>query len=1755
MTVTARSITNLSGDKVFLEDIYIPSNCTINNSGTLSLLGSITGSGGIVHIGNGITTLNNINNYTGPTNIRNGTLKIGNSGTIGSGLYNGFITINGTLDYSSSIDQIITGSVGTYPPDSPLFNNNRYFIVNGPGTFHIRSTFGEFQFDGNLEINGGFLRVGDNDLITTPMGYIGNGTISLIRNILINQSGTLELNRNNAASQSIIGGIIAGDGPINVLGGNYSITRGGSYSGILTINPGSVWNISKPMPNTNFNNNGTLTINATNSYFNNYVFNTAPNICTPPTTYLESIDYVVANGSGSQNITTLIQSAGFGNSASEFVGFMAGKIALVQRGVESFQTKVDNAVNAGAIGVIIYNDVAGLTTPTVTTNIPVIMITQSLGQQLITQLGSSTVISRIDTTSSLPIFDNNISGSGTIIKAGDQLLTTDISPSFTGQISINSGRLRISNLGGVTSIRSSNGTYEILGGTTIPIPFYLSPSVLPSVGNIRNISDNNTLSGPITLNSYARINSDSGLLILSNNISGAFQTRFGGSGNIRVDGVIVDASTITKDGTGTLELTSANTFTNSATISDGILKLSGNGTIPAPVTNNAQIILENNDGIIHANSMTGSGTLVKNLTTKTIMTGTLGHTGITTINAGILAIGSGGSTGSTTGSGAFIIASGATLEINRSTASTFTRPVSGEGAIIVLGGGTASFTSDLTHTGGTTVSAGIMSIGAGGTVGSITGNIIANGTIQFNRSDSYTYADIISGTGNLIKAGIGTTTLTGNNSYNGATLVNGGALRASQSNAFGTSIINIATNSTIEMIGGLTINNNFTINGGGVSNGGAIRSLSDSNTINGAMSLVANSRINSDIGNLVLNGNISGNFQLLSGGSGNIIINGALTNASLLKDGIGILELTANNTYSTTSVNAGTLKLSGIGSFGAGAVTNNAAIVIENNDGTIIPRNISGSGTLTKNLNTKVIFTGTLSYTGETTVNNGTFAIGNGGTIGDASGAGSFVLNSGTILEINRNNASTFSRPVSGDGAILVLGGGTSSFTNNLTHTGGTTVSSGTMSIGAGGTVGSITGNITNNATIQFNRSDAYAYDGIISGTGNLVKVGAGTTTLTGNNTYNGTTTVSVGALRIASNNAIGTSNAIISSNAAMEIASGLSISNNITINGFGISSGGAIRSISDLNILNGTTTLGSAARINSDIGNLVLNGNISGVFGLIIGGSGNTIISGIITNPTTLTKSDSGTLELTSINTYTSTTSISAGTLKLTGIGTVGAGSIVNNATFVIENNDLTTIPRDISGSGNIIKNLNTKIILTGTITNTGTTTVNSGTLAIGSGGTTGSFSGSAGNFVINSGTTLEINRSNANQFSRALSGEGSLVILGGGTATFNTSLTHTGGTTISAGTMSIGAGGTAGSITGDILNNAAVQFSRSDAYTYAGIISGTGNLIKIAAGTTTLTGSNSYSGTTTISGGSLRIAHANALGSGTSTISIPANTALELIGGISLSRNLSSASAGISSGGSLRNISGNNILNGNYIQTNASRINSDSDTLTLSNSGTLSGTFTLTLGGSGNINVERAIAISTAGLTKDGSGTVLLSAANTYTGTTTLSGGTTRFATVQSLYNNNTANWIKTKIIVNTGAVFAINVGGTNEFTTANVSTLLTNLLTTINNNGLRSGSSIGFDTTNSPSDFTISSNITNSTGTGSGSVGVVKLGIGTLILSGSNTYSGQTTINAGTLKAGNATCFGTSTIVLNAGATLDLSGFTISNTIINNGGTIIN
>jgi autotransporter-associated beta strand protein len=131
---------------------------------------------------------------------------------------------------------------------------------------------------------------------------------------------------------------------------------------------------------------------------------------------------------------------------------------------------------------------------------------------------------------------------------------------------------------------------------------------------------------------------------------------------------------------------------------------------------------------------------------------------------------------------------------------------------------------------------------------------------------------------------------------------------------------------------------------------------------------------------------------------------------------------------------------------------------------------------------------------------------------------------------------------------------------------------------------------------------------------------------------------------------------------------------------------------------------------------------------------------------------------------------------------------------------------------------------------------------------------------------------------------------------------------------------------------------------------------------------------------------------------------------------------------------------------------------------------------------------------------------------------------------------------------------VGGSGEFDASDVTTLLTNLGGTggtVNNNGLRAGSRIGFDTTNATgSTFTIADSIANSTGTGGGAIGLVKLGSGTLVLSGSSSYTGGTIVNAGVLRLANANAIGTGSITISGGI-LDMNSYSGSSATLSLGG----
>ncbi len=145
---------------------------------------------------------------------------------------------------------------------------------------------------------------------------------------------------------------------------------------------------------------------------------------------------------------------------------------------------------------------------------------------------------------------------------------------------------------------------------------------------------------------------------------------------------------------------------------------------------------------------------------------------------------------------------------------------------------------------------------------------------------------------------------------------------------------------------------------------------------------------------------------------------------------------------------------------------------------------------------------------------------------------------------------------------------------------------------------------------------------------------------------------------------------------------------------------------------------------------------------------------------------------------------------------------------------------------------------------------TIEEGTLQVGNGGTTGSTRGD-----ITNNAALIFNRSNALTYDDVISGSGTLTKKGGGTLTLTDDQTYTGLTTIEAGTLQLGNGGTKGSIAGDIANNAALIFNRSNDASYDGTISGTGTFTKQGNGALTLNAIHTFSGTTTVKAGALII------------------------------------------------------------------------------------------------------------------------------------------------------------------------------------------------------------------------------------------------------------------------------------------------------------
>ena len=641
---------------------------------------------------------------------------------------------------------------------------------------------------------------------------------------------------------------------------------------------------------------------------------------------------------------------------------------------------------------------------------------------------------------------------------------------------------------------------------------------------------------------------------------------------------------------------------------------------------------------------------------------------------------------------------------------------------------------------------------------------------------------------------------------------------------------------------------------------------------------------------------------------------------------------TVDNAFSMTFLNfesgiqtltsaGGSLNVSGTTSFtDASSVALNVPIIgtgnLWLNGGTgTLTLNPGGAGLNTYSGSTQVFAGGTLTDGAANSFSpNSLLYVGGGGTpgtvnvnfnetvagLGDVAG-GNGLLNvaSGATLLMNGPFTTTYSGVIAGAGGIEKDNPGTLILEGANTYT-GTTVAGpgGTIEIGGGSTTGSISNssNISGTGSVEFSRSNAYTYSGVISGGVGVVQFGAGTMTLSGNNSYTGTTSVELGTLQAGSTSAFGGATGL--SPVIMNSSSVLDLNN--FSNTIGSLSGAGTNSVT---LGSGTLTVGT--------------------------GSSNTVFAGVISG-TGILNSVGYVLDLTGNNTYSGGTTISNGTLladnasgTATGSGTItiaptgtlqlgnsedssgiinGTASIVDNGSLSSSRGDNFTVANNISGTGGVGQYGNGIFTLSGTNTYSGPTTVFRGTLQAGStsafggpGGlsavsfpnagtldlnnfsnTVGSISGSPGNLITLGTATLTIGDSTSNTlFGGVISGTGGSVIFGESSLILSGSNTYTGGTTINSGTiLSIGDGSTVGASIASsmgIQDNGTLTFAPapSDNISYSNGISGSGVVNVQGVGTITLRGgANTYTGPTDITGGTLADGSTNTFSAGSRMI-----------------------------------------------------------------------------------------------------------------------------------------------------------------------------------------------------------------------------------------------------------------------------------------------
>ena len=1252
------------------------------------------------------------------------------------------------------------------------------------------------------------------------------------------------------------------------------------------------------------------------------------------------------------------------------------------------------------------------------------------------------------------------------------------------------GALGVTKSAGSTQILSGNNSYS--GNTTV------SAGVL----NIQNATALGNTTGSTSVSSGAA------LQIQGNITVGAEALSLNGTG-ISTDGALRNISgTNVWQGTVTLGAASRinsdagsltfNTAANSITGTDTAVTFggAGNTTVGGTIT-------------------TGTGTLTKDGAGTLNLSGTNTYSGLTTLGAGTLVA----NNAQALGTGALSITSGVTAPIlDLQTYSTVTNTtITGTANASILVNAAPS-TASASYTLGTlAMPAATLAVSRGANV-TTTGNLtfgtttLSVGTAVFDTGSGINLTlGAVGGNFILTKQGAGTLTLnttgTRSNSSGGTTLTTG-TLRIGAANALNTAITTPVLN----------------LNGGTLSIG-----LDTGAQIGGAGSVVVNvATATIEVDRATAGAGVTDSMNQISLGAQTLNV----TAGSNVTSGTAGLNLTTATGAFTLTADGGILNLgTGVAVASTGSIAGNFSFTKQ------------GAGSLAFNA-------GSSRSSGQTTLTAGTLKL--GATAGLGTSATTLALNGGTLDLATDSSISAYGTTIGGN--VIIQSDKATASSAGTTHTLGTlSIGANTLTLSAGSNVSSGTAGLTFGATtltgaanfslgagtlLTLGAVTNSTFTPTITGAGNLAQAGvwgsgsggitfdsgfSGTATLNQTNTFTGAVTANGGTLVIGGNNA------------------------NLGAAGGGLALGGAQLQILDntaRTFANGNTTVSADTTIL--VNRTTAGAGTTQTLGtLAIGAQTLTVNLGTATNVTSGTEGLTfGATTLSGNATFTINNNTSGGT----GLLTVGAITNGSNSLTLKGTGNFAQTGVYGNGAGGLI--LDSTYSGTATLnqanTFTGGVTVNAGTLRIGVSSTFASgavTTGAAGNgpVTLNNGATLA---------------GGGFVL---GASQFNINGDVTIGTSASSGRLTTNAatydlGGTAASNGSSGTVRTLSLYGSQVASAITGSTSGN-NQFTVEAQT------NGYA-TNTIANGTLRFVAAGNVAAGSlsgvqlGTMAFTNNTGLtigdKVYTVITNGTPFATPTAPrltIESGGYFNAASGANSgriinvfsLSGAGVYTNLSSASTGNKNSALTINGADTATFsgiiadgtayTSVFSGAGAVD-------GTVSLTKAGSGTQILSGANSYTGTTTISGGTLQFAKTASLYNGTSGSWTGANIKVASGGTLALNVGGTNEFTTGNVTTLLTNLGGANGSSaaGFAASSAIGFDTTNaSGGTFTVVDVIANSTGTGGGAIGLSKLGTNTLVLTNTNTYSGATTVTSGTLQLGNGSTTGklsTSSAIVNNG-----------------------